>query len=411
MTQPVLEGRAVSAFMFATGVENSIPRIKGGRVRVDQMESCGHYRHWRKDFDLVEELGLQFLRYGPPLHTSLLGPDRYDWEFADVTFADLRRRNIIPIVDLCHFGLPDWLGDFQNPEVPEALTAYATAFAERYPWVRFYTPVNEMYVCARLSALDGLWNEQLRDERAFVTTVAHLASASVGMMEAILRRRPDAVFITSESGEFHQASSPDPEIVRVADFENERRFLPLDLLYAHPVSEGMRTHLLNHGVTAEALDRFMRREVPRRLVLGVDYYDWNEKLIDTEARAQALGELFGWYVIANQYWDRYRRPLMHTETNHMDAREAPRWLWRQWHNVRLIQKAGVPIVGFTWYSLTDQVDWDMALTEALGNVNPVGLFDLNRDARPVAQAYKHLIETYAGTPEVRECPVLKELLA
>jgi hypothetical protein len=32
-----------------------------------------------------------------------------------------------------------------------------------------------------------------------------------------------------------------------------------------------------------------------------------------------LGELFGWYVITKQYYDRYRRPLMHTETNCQDA--------------------------------------------------------------------------------------------
>ena len=105
--------------MFATGIENSIPRIQGGRIRVDQMESCGHYRQWSQDFDLVQDLGLTYLRYGPPLHSALLGPDRYNWEFADMTFADLRRRGIIPIVDLCHFGLPDWLGDFQNPDFPE----------------------------------------------------------------------------------------------------------------------------------------------------------------------------------------------------------------------------------------------------------------------------------------------------
>ena len=37
--------------MFATGIENSIPTIDNGRTRVDQMESCGHYRHWRLDFD------------------------------------------------------------------------------------------------------------------------------------------------------------------------------------------------------------------------------------------------------------------------------------------------------------------------------------------------------------------------
>jgi N-acetylmuramoyl-L-alanine amidase len=93
-------------------------------------------------------------------------------------------------------------------------------------------------------------------------------------------------------------------------------------------------------------------------------------------------------VVAQQYYERYRRPLMHTETNHQDAREAPRWLWRQWHNVQLLRQAGVPIVGFTWYSLTDQIDWDAGLAVSRGNINPVGLFDLNRDPRLVGFPYR-----------------------
>jgi hypothetical protein len=32
---------------------------------------------------------------------------------------------------------------------------------------------------------------------------------------------------------------------------------------------------------------------------------------------------------------------------------------------------GVSIVGFTWYSLTDQVDWDRTLREDAGRVNPL----------------------------------------
>ena len=62
--------------------------------------------------------GIDFLRYGPPIHTTWLGVGKYDWSFADATFADLKARNIVPIVDLCHFGVPDWLGDFQNPGFP-----------------------------------------------------------------------------------------------------------------------------------------------------------------------------------------------------------------------------------------------------------------------------------------------------
>ena len=32
-------------FLFATGIENSNPTIDHGRVRVDELEKCGHYQH------------------------------------------------------------------------------------------------------------------------------------------------------------------------------------------------------------------------------------------------------------------------------------------------------------------------------------------------------------------------------
>jgi hypothetical protein len=51
----------------------------------------------------------------------------------------------------------------------------------------------------------------------------------------------------------------------------------------------------------------------------------------------------------------------------------------------------MPVVGFTWFSLTDQMDWDVALRERNNKVTPVGLYDLNRKIRPVGLAYKQLI--------------------
>jgi hypothetical protein len=172
----------------------------------------------------------------------------------------------------------------------------------------------------------------------------------------------------------------------------------------------MHDLLCAQGVQREEIARLGSREVPRRSILGVDYYEWNERLIDRDGNARALGELFGWYVIADQYWQRYRRPMMHTETNKMDAQGASRWLWRQWHNVQLLAKAGVPLVGFTWYSLTDQIDWSIAMSEAVGLVYPVGLFDLNRESRTVGLAYKHLIDTYRDVPAYRDCQALQEIM-
>jgi hypothetical protein len=200
-------------FMFATGIECSYPTLDGGRWRVDEMAACGHYRYWRRDLELVHALGIRYLRYGPPLHEIYLGPGRYDWSFMDAVAAEMRRLGIRPIIDFCHFGVPDWLENFQNPKVPEALADYAGAFAERYPWVRHYTPVNEMYVCARLSALEGLWNEQCKDEKSFVTAARHLARAAVLVTQKVRHHRPDAIFVNNESSEYYQACCPDPRFV------------------------------------------------------------------------------------------------------------------------------------------------------------------------------------------------------
>src|SRR5690242_19481225 len=126
-------------FLFATGIENSYPTIewKGRTIRVDEMEKTGHNKNWKLDMHLVRELGIEYLRYGPPYYKTHLGDVHYDWDFAHETFGELRRLHINPITDLCHFGVPDWIGSFQNRDWPALFAGYARAFAHRFPWVRY----------------------------------------------------------------------------------------------------------------------------------------------------------------------------------------------------------------------------------------------------------------------------------
>jgi beta-glucosidase/6-phospho-beta-glucosidase/beta-galactosidase len=173
--------------MFATGIENSYPNIKlpdGTMKRIDEMEKCGHYDKWSLDFELTQEMGIDFLRYGPAYYKTHIGPGQYDWHFTDNTFHKLKELNITPIVDLCHFGIPDWLGNFQNPEFPELFAEFASAFAHRFPYLQLYTPINEIFITAMFSAQYGWWNECLSDDRSFVTALKHLCKANVLAMHA-----------------------------------------------------------------------------------------------------------------------------------------------------------------------------------------------------------------------------------
>lgn len=380
-----------NGFMFTTGIENSYPTIllpDGTTKRVDEMEKTGHYKYWETDLNLVREMGIDFLRYGPALFKTYTAPGKYDWDFTDLTFAKLAELNITPIVDLCHFGVPDWIGSFQNPDFPRLFADYAKAFATRFPKLQFYTPINEIFIAATFSAQYGWWNERLQSDRYFITALKHICQANVLAMQAILSVQPEAIFIQSESSEYYHPVNPDAQ--QIANFLNQKRFLSLDLTYGYPVSVTMYEYLLSNGMTREEYHWFAQNQVAARCVMGNDYYVTNEHLVHPDGTTEASGEIFGYYIITNQYFKRYRLPVMHTETN-FAAPDSVKWLYKEWSNVHRFKQDGAPIIGFTWYSLVHQMDWDSALRNDAGVVNQLGLYDLDRNITPVGTAYKKLI--------------------
>jgi hypothetical protein len=159
----------------------------------------------------------------------------------------------------------------------------------------------------------------------------------------------------------------------------------------------MYEYLLDNGMTRDEYHFFMDNRLKHHCILGNDYYVTNEHRVAADGSTRASGEVFGYDEITRHYYDRYRLPVMHTETNIQEGPngdEAVNWLWKQWANVLRVRNDGVPIVGFTWYSLIDQIDWDVALREKNDRVNPLGLYDLDRNIRAVGVAYKQLISDW-----------------
>ncbi|MGE5393738.1 MAG: family 1 glycosylhydrolase [Candidatus Saccharibacteria bacterium] len=382
-------------FMFSTGIENSYPMIQlpdGTKKRVDEMEKTNHYKLWKTDFKLTKDLGINFLRYGPPYYSTHIAPGKYDWSFADETFDTLREMGIEPIVDLCHFGVPDWIENFQNPDFPKYFKEYAIAFAKRFPWCKLYTPINEIFIAASFSAQYGWWNERLSGDDFFVKALINLCKANIMATQGILREQPTAIFIQSESAEYFHPE--DPSCMHLSKVLNEKRFLSLDLIYGTPISVPMYEFLLSNGMTKDEYNWFMNNASKVRCIMGNDYYITNEHLVKADGSTTASGEIFGYAVITHQYFNRYKLPVMHTETNLREPLSVE-WLKKQWTNAYQLRQDGVPLLGFTWYSLIDQVDWDTALREDNGNVNTLGLYDMDRKIRPAGKAYKKIIEQWS----------------
>ena len=193
---------------------------------------------------MVRATGCGYLRIRLPIYRSLA-------ETGSTTqpsrpgYARNARLGIVPIIDLVHFGLPDFLQDFQNPQWPEHFAQYAADFARRYPWVRYYTPINEIYITARFSAAFGWWNERKTSDVAFVTHLKHSVKA------AMLSMRPSSARGPMPSSSFPRARNTcipgAPAWWSGPILSNERRFLAQDLLFSHDVSAAMYRYLLGRG--------------------------------------------------------------------------------------------------------------------------------------------------------------------
>jgi beta-glucosidase len=370
--------------LLATGIETGYPTLARGH-RIDQMDRCGHYAHWEDDFELARELGVHALRYGPAYYRTHVAPDEFDWESCDEPLLRLRQLGITVIADLCHFGVPSWLGGFQDAAFPVLFAEYARAFARRYPWIRHFTPVAEIQRSAARSALTGEWNERQASDAAFVRAMRNLCMAHELAVEAICAECPDAVIAQSEVLERVPASG-------TAAAEPERwpalRFLSLDLTLGHELAPGLGGYLQEHGVTSNDLSFFRERRARGQRWLALDHIPARDGAAGT-ARWTTPARAAGWLGIATEYHGRYGVPVIHAGTA-PDGAHAVGWLHERWRETHALHASGVPVPAFVWPSLTDVVGWSNGHALADNEVREVGLFTLARDIRPVGEAFAAL---------------------
>jgi beta-glucosidase len=375
-------------FIVATGIECSAPKIAGG-IRRDQLELTGHRERFAEDFAILADMGITHLRYGVPFHLVARHHREFDWAWTDAALMAIREHRLEPIIDLLHFGVPDGMTGFGDPALPATFVTYAAAFADRYPWVRWYTPVNEPFITALFSARNGWWNEMAKTNRSFVQALDNTVTCAIEGMRVIRERRSDAIFLQSDACLGYRPLNPaNPRSRQSAAFMQERSWLGFDLTYGHRVSPRMRTWLRNSGMSADRLRWLESHGNHENCIIGLDYYEGNERLVAADGAVTAA-ERLGFGVLAREVHARYGLPVMLAETNNASDR-AVDWLTEVWNDSVELAEEGLPIRGFCWYSLTDQVDWDTCMREANDRVNSFGLVDLGRRRRPVADIYAQL---------------------
>jgi beta-glucosidase len=375
-----------AGFAVTTGIECSSP-IVAGNVRREELRLTGHWDRYAEDAALTARLGVRLVRYGIPFHVVAADAGRFDWDWTDRALGALQDEGLTPIADLLHFGVPDDLWGIGDPRLPERHLAFVEAFAARYPWIRHYTPVNEPWITAVMSARHGRWNEQRRDETSVVAALANAVRCAVLGSSAIRAVRSDAVFVQSDACERWIPTGAETEAE--AELLNEQRFVAFELTYGREPSAPALHWLGENGLTDAALAWFLDNGSDEGAIVGHDYYSGNERELVAPGRSRARTVHDGYASLAREFHARLGLPFFLAETNR-DSDVAVAWLASVWNDCLVLRAEGLPIRGICWYSLTDQVDWDTALAEVNDRANPLGLVDLDRRLRPVGVAYAAL---------------------
>ncbi|MDB5119323.1 MAG: sugar nucleotide-binding protein, partial [Sphingobacteriales bacterium] len=404
------------------GIECTINRVYD--TYFDQLSYSGHYDR-ENDIALFKDLGIKKLRY--PVLWEKHQPNKdvqIDWLDTEKKLNHLVQLGIEPIVGLVHHGSGPCYVQMQEESFSTGLAEYASKVANKFPFIRYYTPINEPLTTARFCGLYGLWHPHKRDDASFIQILISECKATVLAMQAIRKVNPQAKLVQTEDlGKTHSTSN----LSYQANFENYRRWLGFDLLCGLvDNTHKLYKYLIKNGATESQLNFFLENPCPPD-ILGFNHYLTSERYLDhqfknypkhtvggnkrhryadVEAVRVANLKLSGPYNLLKEAWERYQLPLTITEVHlHCTREEQIRWLASIWKAANDLKNEGIDIRAVTFWALLGSFGWNRLLTKAKGDYES-GVFDVT-SGQPRSTALADVIKSF-GTGESYTHPILNE---
>ncbi len=376
---------------FWGGIECTVNRV--GDAYFDQVRRTGHHDRL-EDLDRIASLGVTAVRY--PVLWERVAPNGLhlaDWSWTDERLDRLRMLGIEPILTLLHHGSGPRYATLLDDDFPAEFAAFAGQVARRYPWVTKYTPVNEPLTTARFTCLYGHWHPHRRDDASFVSALLNQCRATARAMDAIREVNAGAELVQTEDlGKVH-ATAP---LAYQAQFENERRWLSLDLLFGRFAENGaMSRYFQRLGLSPDAKAYADCLSPPD--IVGFNYYVTSERFLDhrvalyperchgangidsyadVEAVRARPEELDGFAVLAREGARRYDCAIAVTEAQLCGEHgEQLRWVDELYHETAALYACGIDVRAFTLWSLFGAYDWNRLVTAEQGDYEN-GCFDV-----------------------------------
>lgn len=396
------------------GIECSFNRV--GDLFMDQLHYTGHYQRGEADIERFASTGIRAIRYPVIWERHQFSPHAaIDWSWTERQLNALNAHRIKPIAGLMHHGNGPSFTSLTSPEFPHLFAAYAGSVAEKFPWLEWYTPINEPLTTARFSGLYGLWYPHRKRASAFAVILLNQMKAIVLAMAEIRKINPDARLLQTEDLSKTYSTSL---LQYQADFENERRWLTCDILSGSLNSDHALWDYFRWLKVPDRVLNFFQDNPCAPDLIGADHYLTSERFLDqkfklypehywggnhkhryadVEAMRVNHPSPSGLKVLLRECWERYNIPIAVTEVHingHSD--DQIRWFKEVWDICVTLNNEGLNIPAVTAWALLGSYGWNHLLTKPNDHYEH-GAFDL-RAGTPEPTPLVDFLRELSGNP-------------
>lgn len=335
-----------------------------------------HYNRYKEDFGLLQEIGLNSLRFS--IEWSRLEPAESQWDQAAIQhyheyIDDLNRRGIVPMLNLWHWSMPIWFtdkGGLKKRRNLKHFYSFVQKVADEYGHkVKYVITLNEPNVYTTLSYLLGEWPPQEKSLISFLRVYWNLTR------------------LHRQSYRILKKANPKLQIGIAAQLANIASKRPHNLLDVIE-TEGMR-YFWNWW--------FLSRMRKEQDFVGFNYYFtdyYRFGKFDGPSDPPLPYSDLGWYMepeglypLLLRVWDHYKLPIIITENGLADRHDKYRQWWLE-HTILSMQKAigeGVDLRGYYHWSLLDNFEWSTGWWPKFGLISVDRAHGMKRTIRPSAK--------------------------
>ncbi len=369
---------------FLWGAATSSYQVEGNNINSDWWEwekrvglkdtsgqACRHYELYKEDFTLA--CGLNHNCHRLSIEWSRIEPEKGEFSSSEIqhykeVILSLKAHNLEPVVTLHHFTNPLWfakLGGWQNKKAGFYFLRYVDKVVrELAPQVRYWVTINEPLVYVYHAYILGVWPPQ---EKSILKANR--------VQKNLIRAHIETYRLIRNIYENKSLSYP---LISIA--KNTQAFVACIPTLRNKIAVYLRDKYYNFDFVEELLS------AKTLDFIGINYYSrslvetqgWGIRNLAVDTCSKEHSRLkknsMGWDIYPEGLYSvllefkKYNLPLFILENGICTDDDNLRWDFICAHlkKLHLAMQAGVSVLGYIYWSLIDNFEWDKGFTPRFG---------------------------------------------